>query len=263
MGHGCGQSYAGDRRTARAPAYAGGSGRDGVELILAPNEMAAARWRARYPDAAVHVIGATRLLAPPQPGEPLLGLSFHWEGGIPEQRNAWAHYRSRIGWLAARLPVVGHAHPRFAGPARRQMERSGIRFVAELEELAAIATVYAVDNSSTLWEMGRTRPTIALNAPWYRRDVHHGLRFWSHAGRMADSPEELAAAAELLLAGELPEAKAERERICAEVIPALDGAERAGRLLTAWSRSRSEGMLGAGSDGERGTTAVLTALPGG
>lgn len=263
MEHGCGQSYGGDPRTARASAYAGGRGRENAELILAPNEFAAQRWREAYPGKPVHVIGTTRPLWPPRhPDQPLLAVSFHAESGNHEQRNAWSHYRLALPGLARELPMIGHAHPRFAHIARRWLERHGIPFVADLEEVAARATVYAVDNSSTLWELGRTRPTIALNAPWYRRDVRHGLRFWSHAGRSVDGPEELLEAARQLLAWEKSEDRSDRERICREVIPSLDGAERAARLLTAWSNSWSEGMLGAGSEAERPSAAVQRAVPG-
>lgn len=237
MEHGCGQSYGGDPKLGHHPAYAGGGGRGECQLILAPNAQAAARWAMAYPDASVHVVGATRLLNPPEePRVPLLVVSFHWDGPIPEARSARAHYRSRLRELATELPLAGHGHPRAAASVRSTFRSAGVEWIQDIKDVAKRATVYAVDNSSTLWEMGRTRPTIALNAPWYRRDVEHGLRFWSHAGVMVDDMDELMEVAHGLLAGEQEEAREQREARVAEVIPYLDGAQRASRLLTEWSQ---------------------------
>lgn len=233
MEHGTGQSYAGDRRLDHHPSYAGGAGYDRAAAILAPNGYSAARWRASYPSIPVHIIGATRLLPEPS-GPPLLVVSFHWSGAIPEQRNAVGHYRRGLASLG--VPVAGHAHPRFASSARRMFEKVGIPFIADIEEVARRATVYAVDNSSTLWELGLSRPVIALNAPWYRREVRHGLRFWSHVPLSVDGPDELAALARLLMSsGEPFGIRETRLSMCRDVIPYLDGARRAARLLSAMS----------------------------
>lgn len=240
MEHGAGQSYAGDPRSARHGAYAGGDGRDGAGLILAPNAHAARRWAARYPAVPVHVVGATRILTPPEdPGSPLLALSFHWSGAIPEMRSALQHYRPALREIGAALPVIGHGHPRAAALLERVFEDAGIPWVGDLETVARRATVYAVDNSSTLWEMGLHRPTIALNAPWYRRRVDHGLRFWSHAGLSAEDPAGLIeTAGRLLQGGETQDELWARTMTCADVWPHLDGAERAGRILAGWTRPR-------------------------
>ena len=53
MQHGAGQSYGGDRRTARHPCYPGGDFNDEVGLFLVPNQHAADRWAFRYPAASV------------------------------------------------------------------------------------------------------------------------------------------------------------------------------------------------------------------
>lgn len=237
MEHGCGQSYPGDRRTARHSAYAGGDGREGVGIILAPNAIAARRWAERYPGTPVHIIGATRVLTPPEdPGRPTLALSWHWTGPIPEQRNALSWYAGILPRLRTSFRVIGHAHPRFARSAMSAFARAGIPFVQEIDDVARMATVYAVDNSSTLWEMGIHRPVIALNAPWYRRAVHHGLRFWTHIPAMVDDGAALLSlAGRLLNGGETVDEWIRREEIIEEVIPHRDGAERAATLLVAWA----------------------------
>ena len=234
--HGCGQTYGGDPRMARHPSYAGGNGRDGAGLILAPNEMAADRWRSRYPGVPVHVIGATRVLNPPEdPRARLLVVAFHWNGAMPELRSAWPHYAPHLARLG--LPLALHAHPRAASALSRWAERAGVEFIPDLADVARRATVFAVDNSSTLWEMAVHRPVIALNAPWYRRNVHHGLRFWSHVpGPQVDDAAGLAReAARLLDLGELPEERERRALVVRSVIPHLDGAERAARLIAEWT----------------------------
>lgn len=237
MEHGVGQSYGGDPRTANHPSYAGGPGREACGLILAPNELAAARWRAAYPQVPVHVIGATRLLAGPTAGtRPVLCVSFHWNGGMPEMQNAFTHYWPSLAKLAEQLPVIGHGHPRMLGALRTRYRRAGITMVPHLQDVAAQATVYAVDNSSTLYELGRTRPVIALNQPAYRKGVEHGLRFWSHVPgpQVEDGDQLLATARRLLRHGETPAEQEHRAAVMAEVFPRLDGAEVASRLLVRW-----------------------------
>lgn len=236
MEHGVGQSYAGDPRTANHGSYAGGPGREHCALIMAPNELAAERWRAAYPQVPVHVIGATHKLPAPLTSEPLLCVSFHWNGGMPEMRNAFTHYHHSLAELARELPVIGHGHPRMAGALKTRYAKAGIRWVPRLQDVARAATVYAVDNSSTLYELARTRPVIAMNAPEWRRDVHHGLRFWSHVpGPMVDDGEGLLETARrLLYEGESEAERLHRERVLADVFPPLDGAVEASTLLVRW-----------------------------
>lgn len=241
MEHGVGQSYGGDPRTAHHPSYAGGRGRDHCALIMAPNAMAAARWSAAYPSIPVHVIGATRVLPPPRATEPLLVVSFHWNGAMPEMRNAFTHYHRHLARLAKELPVLGHAHPRMRGALRARYRAAGIRHEWDLCRVAERATVYAVDNSSTLYELGRTRPVIAMNQPAYRRHVEHGLRFWSHVPgpQVEDGDQLLATAKRLLYDGETTQEAAQRASVMADVFPRLDGAQQASRILTRWLTGRA------------------------
>lgn len=238
MEHGAGQSYGGDPRTARHHSYAGGPGREHCGLIMAPNEVAAARWREAYPDVPVHVIGATRALPPPE-GTPCLAISFHWNGGMPEMKNAFGHYWPHLKRLADQVPVIGHGHPRMVGSLQRRYQQAGIPLVLDLPTVARMATVYAVDNSSTLYELARTRPVIAMNSPEWRRNVSHGLRFWDliPGPQVNDGDELIATAKRLLGGGETHAERAERRRVTNIVIPHLDGGRRASRLLVSWMTS--------------------------
>lgn len=189
--HGCGQSYSDNR-----PSYPGGDDNHGVGLFLTPNEHSAGRWRSAYPKARVEVVGSPRLDSLPrrQPGPPTVAISWHWEGmHTPEARSALAWYRGVLPELTRTFTVIGHGHPR-----RRDLDRLysnlGIEYVRAFDEVCERADVYVCDNSSTLYEFAATgRPVVVLNAPWYRRDADHGLRFWEAAavGVQVDDPADL------------------------------------------------------------------------
>jgi hypothetical protein len=101
---------------------------------------------------------------------------------------------------------------------------AGIEVVRSFEEVVARAHVYAVDNSSTLFEFAALdRPVVLLNAKAYRRSATFGLRFWSEAdiGIQAE-PGEMATA--LLAALEDPDDVARsREAALDRVYPVRDG----------------------------------------
>ncbi len=206
MEHGCGLSYGGDlsyrgRVAAESPSYAGGASRDAV-LFLHPGEHPAARDRARYPDARIEVVGSPRLDALPgrEPGTPTLAVSFHWDTTIsPETRSAFIYYRDAVAAMArtvartGEFQIIGHAHPRYWARVEPWYERHGIEAVESFEEVCRRADIYAVDNSSTLYEFAATgRQVIVLNAPFYRRGIHHGPRFWDAIpGPEVDEPSTL------------------------------------------------------------------------
>jgi hypothetical protein len=198
--HGAGQSYGGDPKTARNPSYPGGDDNDDVGLFLAPNDHAGDRWRERYPRACVRVVGSPRLDTIPGKqldvidDHPVVAVSFHWDPAFsPEAKSAFAWYRTAVARLAERYKILGHGHPK-ATHLPKFYRRNGIEFVRDFDEVCRRADIYVTDNSSTLFEFAATdRPVVVMNAPWYRRDVHHGLRYWEDAsvGLAVDRPGEL------------------------------------------------------------------------
>lgn len=187
--HGAGQTYVDNRTPA---GYAGGPGRGRVRLFVCPNERVAGLNARAYPQSKV-VVGSPRVerlrTIARQPEKPV--VSFHWDCRVsPEARTAWPHY-----WNFPPVDVLGHGHPRAWGQYSRWWTSIGVEPVASFDDVIRRASVYAVDNSSTLYEAAACGiPVVALNAPWYRRDVNHGLRFWERVPLQVDGPEELAGA---------------------------------------------------------------------
>jgi hypothetical protein len=206
MEHGAGQTYRGqDGRLLGHTSYAGGRNRAGVILYVLPGPAAASAYReagSRVPQVQVgvpkmdpwHRGDRTPNLTDP----PTVAVSFHWDCMVaPETRSAWARYLPafldlhRQGWR-----ILGHAHPRIAGTLAPRYEAAGIEFVPDFDSVLQRASVYACDNSSTMYEFASTgRPVVVLNHRIYRRDVHHGLRFWagSRLGPHVDQPEDVRA----------------------------------------------------------------------
>jgi CDP-glycerol glycerophosphotransferase (TagB/SpsB family) len=134
--------------------------------------------------------------------ENVLALTWHWDCGVCDETNtAFHHYRPRFNQIVMGLRregirVVGHAHPRIAKKAQWHYERHGIEWW-DHDQVLNEAAVLAVDNSSIGYEFASLgRPVLWLNAPQYRRSVHHGLRFWEYVpGVQIDGPEQFVAAA--------------------------------------------------------------------
>lgn len=239
--HGAGQTYGGDPTTARHPSYAGGTRRDNVRLFICPNENVARRNRLAYPGSDAVVVGCPKL-DPWHRGERPLGdhegvvaISFHADMPLcPETRSAFSHYASSLERLAQNYRVIGHAHPRWWPKMSRFWESIGVKSVRDFATVLDQADLYVCDNSSTTFEFASTgRPVIALNAPWYRRDVEHGLRFWSHVpGRQVDGPDELDEAITAAIL-EPWSHSGEREAAVREVYAFTDGraAERAAQAV--------------------------------
>jgi len=238
--HGYGQSYSNDHGS-----YAGGKDRDDVGLFLVPNEHAAQRNRERNPDATVAVVGCAKLdeLPKREPSSgPVVALAFHFDAHsvAPEAVGAMRYYRHALKTLPGEFTLIGHGHPRLRPLLERQYRHFDIEYVPDFADVCRRADLYVCDNSSTLYEFASTgRPVVVLNAPQYRRNVEHGLRFWKAAdvGIQVNSPDELPDAIRYALT-DPPEQQAKREAALSLVYAYRRfGARRAAKALASWAES--------------------------
>lgn len=197
--HGCGQSF----RTNNA-AYPGGRGHERCRLFTAPHERAAARWRLAYPTTAVAVVGCAKLDPwhrgdRPDPDPQTVAIAFHWDCKLyPETRSAFMHYSHGLkdavaSFRAQGWTVIGHSHPRCQRRLQRFWGVLGVEWVETSAEVFDRASVLATDSPSLTAEfMSLDRPVLALNAPWYRREISHGERFWDWPLHYVENAAELA-----------------------------------------------------------------------
>lgn len=187
--HGVGNVYPGCPKLTTNGSYSGGNGHEGTAAFLCPSQTVADRW-SRY-QVPRFVIGAppyldhwlnTELTRPLSP-EPLVAVAFHWDGRrlCPELQSAWGTFLPVLPELCRKYKVLAHGHPRSFAAQVSQWERMGAEIVPDYDDILARATVLVADNSSIMYEFAALdRPVLALNDPSWRRDVEHGLRFWSH-----------------------------------------------------------------------------------
>lgn len=240
MEHGAGQSYFGDSRFGGNASYSGGKDCHDVSLFLVPNDYSADAWHRTYPSAQVALVGCPKLdyLSTKDPDEPLtVAISFHFDINIiPETRSAFRAYREHLPGLAKRYKVIAHAHPKGMAFVARHYARMGLEVVTDFAEVCRRADLYAVDNSSTLFEFALTgRPVVVLNDPGFRKDVRHGGRFWNWAdvGPQCDVPATLVDVVERAFATDWT---ARREAVLSEVYPIRSGAARfAAEALLEWA----------------------------
>lgn len=241
LNHGAGQTYATSH-----PSYSGGRGRRHVALFLEPGPHAAEATRAAYPDAQVVEVGCAKLdawhVAPAKPRgtRPVVALSTHWNCRVtPETRGTLDEWAAQLPELAAGpWDLIAHAHP-LEERARAVFEAAGIEFVADFEEVMRRADVYVCDNSSTLFEFASLgRPVVCINGSRYRRDIHHGLRFWDAVpGLQAETAHPIGPVIEWALL-DPPEVRADRAHAVGRAYVACDGraAERAADAIVALAR---------------------------
>ena len=192
--HGAGQTYV-DNRTPGG--YAGGPERGDVDLFICPNERTAELNRRSYPRAKTVNTGSPRVewlrrrRVSPSSG---VAYSWHWNCHVsPEAKGAWEWYRDT---LEVDGSTIGHGHPRIWNRLFKWWQTLGVEPVEDFAEVVARASVYVCDNSSTIYEAAACGiPVVLMNAPWYRRDVWHGLRFWEHLpGPQVESSDQIPSA---------------------------------------------------------------------
>lgn len=218
--HGAGQTY-----TVPHPSYSGGAERESVRLFLCPNERVAQNNLKSYPKTPALVVGSPRLewlsrIEHKLNRRPVVGLSFHWDCRmVPESRWAFPHYEKILRKLTEHYKILGHGHPRIFNLLERRYLDVNIEPVRDFEEVVARADVYVCDNSSTIYEFAALgRPVVVLNAPWYRRNVEQGLRFWEFAdiGIQVNEPEELVPSIHMAL-NDPPKIRKRRKEISMQV----------------------------------------------
>lgn len=234
--HGAGQSYAG----VESGSYIGAIDRAGCVAAIVPGKAQAKKHEETHPTIRAYPVGVPKLdhrHASPSPGKKgRVAISFHWDCKVaPETRSALRHFRPALKDLAREFELVGHSHPRMAHHAEAVFLKLGIPFISSFEELMDEAELYVCDNSSTIFEWASLdRPVVLLNPPWYRKEIEHGLRFWSHAevGLQVDNPDELAKTVRRALQDPAEVAERRRELISGIYLK-TDGkaAERAARAI--------------------------------
>lgn len=240
--HGCGLSFLGDERSV-VHNHSGGHGlRDRIELFLMTNEWCARNDRAEHPEARVVVCGCPKLdwmaWEPlPRHDPPVVAYATHWDSQTaPETRSAFGWFWPALRGLSETYRMIGHAHPRASHQVWQTYRALGIEVVQDIEQVFRRADVFIGDCGSAPYEFARTgKPVVVCNAPYYRRDVHHGLRFWEMIpGIQCDRKEDLADAVALAL--EDPrEAREAREAAMESVYPHFgEATARAADAVEEW-----------------------------
>lgn len=200
--HGAGQTYGNPQHSS----HPGGKHRAGIIGYLAPNDTVAEANLTAYPTVPNFVVGIPKLdqwhANPPEPWTPSSGrpptiaVSFTWNRPHdPESKSAYPHYVRYLHRLARTFPgALAHGHPRIFPELVADYRRFGFQLAPRFSDVLDHADIYICDNSSTIYEFASTgRPVVVLNAPWYRRHIEHGLRFWEYAdvGLQVDHPTDL------------------------------------------------------------------------
>ena len=246
MEHGVGLSFG-------HPGYGGGIGlRKRVCLFLAPNQNIYNKTSGVFPEAPQVIIGTPKMDAyqpvmPVKKENPVIGISFHWNGKhvCPEAGNALDHYLEILPELAARFTLVGHGHPKIIDKLIPIYQNCGITTIErDFSKVLEMCDIYINDASSTLYEFSCTgKPVIILNAPWFRRDVHHGIRFWQYTdiGVNVDDPVQLVPAVKKTIAHPAQFYK-QRLKMVEDLYPYIGcSAKRAAQAITTFLRSKYNG----------------------
>lgn len=193
--HGAGQSYngCGDHALTEAYAHAGSRHPQRVIAYISPRISIAEAWgRPAFPagcPALDDLVDRHRTW-----DEKSAAITFHWNARTvaPEAMSARPHWLDHlheiVSWLQDYgFTVIGHGHPR-DHDAKGVWDNLEVDFWPNADEVLAHANLLIADNTSLMYEAAALHvPVIALNAPWYREDVHHGLRFWDAVPGLAFS----------------------------------------------------------------------------
>jgi hypothetical protein len=184
--HGAGQTYLGEGWNRYSEAYAHAYSRhpERVVAYVCPRQAIADAWgRPAFAAGCPAIDG----LFQARSWTPRAYITFHWDARqiAPEARSARPHWIENLHEMVARLrnfefDVIGHGHPRDR-EAQLIWRNLGVPFEPDPDRVLCDAALLVADNTSLMYEAAALHiPVIALNAPWYRRHVHHGLRFWDH-----------------------------------------------------------------------------------
>lgn len=195
--HGAGQSYKSENKMGEADYYHGGNHPENVIGYLGPRQDVIDAWGRPGFACGAPICDPYELFAPNK----VAAITFHNQPlaarHVPEMGTAFEHYARRMRDIIHALQhqgytVWGHRHPRFKH-LRGYWDREHGIYEATPHEVRASVQLLIGDNTSMMYEMMYLgRQVIALNAPWYRRDVEHGLRFWTYAPvTQADDPDQL------------------------------------------------------------------------
>ena len=134
----------------------------------------------------------------PKNDMPIIAISFHHDRqACSESMSAFPHFEEVLPQLFTqqKWKILGHGHPRMIDKLIKIYNQYNIEYTKDFDEVLRRADLYICDHMSTLYEFATVdnKPVVVLNAPWYRRDVEHGLRFWEHSdvGINCNNPEDL------------------------------------------------------------------------
>jgi hypothetical protein len=246
MEHGVGLSFG-------HPGYGGGEGlRRRVNLFLAPNKNIYNKTHKTFPQAPQCIIGTPKMdgIVPSIPvykKDPVVGISFHWNGEkvCPEAGNALEYYMEVLPELSGNFRVIGHGHPKIIDKLRSIYRACCIDEIEpDFSKIMQRCDIYVNDASSTMYEFSCTgKPVVILNAPWFRKDVYHGIRFWDYTniGIQVDNPADLIGA--ITETAKYPERHYEnRLNMINDLYPYLgSSSKRAAQAIVSFIRSKRNG----------------------
>lgn len=201
--HGAGQAYNGDDRTARHVCYHGSDHPARVIGYVSPNQRVADSWNRPAYAAGAPALDELPMRANRSRFSRVAAITFHFDARgafvAPEAWSARPHYEDMLHAMVTALrldgfEVLGTWHPK--DPVGHKVWRNlQVEATSDPDEVLRKATLLVADNTSLLYEAAYLGiPSVVLNAPWYRRDVEHGLRFWDHVpGKVVEDAYEFCA----------------------------------------------------------------------